>query len=80
MTITALSRSLITASVRRRYLTGAGHASPKASVSAAFGQQYLQHRLPDHQPIAPSAAKTSAPLLTRPSFCPEPTNQINQRR
>src|SRR5215472_14637762 len=31
-------------------------------------------------PIAPRAAKTSAPLVTLPSSCLEPTNQINQRR
>ena len=49
MTITPLSPSPITASVRRRYLTSTGHASPKASVSAAFGRQNLQQRIPDHQ-------------------------------
>src|SRR5690348_3682344 len=31
-------------------------------------------------PIASTAAKTSAPLVTQPSSCPEPTNQIKQRR
>src|SRR5215469_16435944 len=48
MTVTPLSPSPITASVRRRYLTGTGHASPKATVSAAFGRQNLQHRMPNH--------------------------------
>jgi hypothetical protein len=49
MTITPLAPSPITASVRRRYLTGTGHASPTATVSTAFGLQNLQHRMPDHQ-------------------------------
>jgi hypothetical protein len=49
MTITPLSQSPITVSVRHRYLTGTGHASPKATVSATFGRQNLQHRIPDHQ-------------------------------
>jgi hypothetical protein len=49
MTITPLAPSPITASVRRRYLTGTGHASPTATVSTAFGRQNLQHRIPDHQ-------------------------------
>jgi hypothetical protein len=31
-------------------------------------------------PIASRAAKTSAPLVTQSSSCPEPTNQIKQRR
>src|SRR5207237_6935628 len=31
-------------------------------------------------PIASTAAKTGAQLLTQPSSCPEPTNQIKQRR
>ena len=48
MTITPLSPSPITASVRRRYLTGTGHTSPTATVSAAFGRQNLEHRVPDH--------------------------------
>ena len=48
MTITPLSPSPITASVRRRYLTGTGHASPIATPTAAFGRQNLEHRIPDH--------------------------------
>jgi hypothetical protein len=48
ITTTPLSPSPITASVRRRYLPGTGHASPTATVSAAFGRQNLQHRIPDH--------------------------------
>ena len=48
MTITPLSPSPITASVRRLYLTGTGHALPTAPVSAAFGRQNLKHRIPDH--------------------------------
>jgi hypothetical protein len=48
MTITPLSPSPITASVRRRYLTGTGHASPTATVSTAFGRQNLEHRMPNH--------------------------------
>jgi hypothetical protein len=43
MTITPLSPSPITASVRRRYLTGTGYASPTATVSAAFSRQNLEH-------------------------------------
>jgi len=31
-------------------------------------------------PIASKVAKTSAPLVSQPSSCPEPTNQIKQRR
>jgi hypothetical protein len=49
MTITPPSPSPITASVRRRYLTGADHTSPTAIVNAAFGRQYLQQRMPDHR-------------------------------
>src|SRR5262249_40274969 len=30
-------------------------------------------------PIASRAAKTSAPLVTQPSSCPQPTNLIKQR-
>jgi hypothetical protein len=48
MTITPLSPSPITASLRRRSLTGTGHASPTATVSAAFGRQNPEHRIPDH--------------------------------
>src|SRR5947199_1305043 len=39
MTITPLSPSPITASVRRRYLTGTVHPSTSATVSAAFRRQ-----------------------------------------
>jgi hypothetical protein len=46
MTITPLSPSPITASVRHRYLTGT--APPTATVSAAFGRQNLEHRISDH--------------------------------
>jgi len=49
MTITPLSPSPITASVPRRHLTGTRHASPTATLSAAFGRQNLQHRIPHHQ-------------------------------
>jgi hypothetical protein len=45
MTITPLSLPPITASHRRRYLTGTGHASPTATV----GLQYLELPLPDHR-------------------------------
>jgi hypothetical protein len=48
MTITPLSPSPITASVRRRYLTGTGHPSTTATVSAAFGRQNPRHQVPDH--------------------------------
>jgi len=48
MTITPLSPSPLTTSDRPRYLTGTGHASPTATVSAAFGRQNLLHRMPDH--------------------------------
>jgi hypothetical protein len=48
MTITPLSPSPITASVRRRYVAGTGHASPTATVSAAFGREKLKQRMPDH--------------------------------
>jgi hypothetical protein len=49
MTIPPLSPFPITASVSRRHLTGTGHASPTATLSAAFGWQNLQHRIPHHQ-------------------------------
>jgi len=49
MTSTPLLQSLITASVRRRYLTGTGHASTIATVSAAFGRQDLELPIPDHR-------------------------------
>ncbi len=49
MTITALSPAPITVSVRRRYLTGIGHASPTATATTAFGRQNLEHRRPDHR-------------------------------
>src|SRR5205085_11360089 len=47
MTITPLSPSPITDSARRRHLTGTGHTSPIATVSAAFSRQNLEHRVPD---------------------------------
>jgi hypothetical protein len=80
MTITPLSPFPITAFVRRRYLTGTGHASPTATLSAASGRQNLPQPIPDHQADRTRAAKTSAPLVAQPSSCLEPTNQINQRR
>jgi hypothetical protein len=49
MTITPLSPSPIIAAVRRRYLTGIGHALPPATVNAACGRQNLEHRRPDHR-------------------------------
>jgi len=49
MTITPLSPSPIIASVRRRYLTGTGHALPTTIVGAAFGRQNLERRTPDHR-------------------------------
>jgi hypothetical protein len=59
--------SPITASVRRRYLTGTGHPPPTATVSAAFGWQYRSLQYQISVPIASRAAKTSVPLLTQPS-------------
>jgi hypothetical protein len=49
MTITPLSPSPIIASVRRRYLTGTGHAPPTVIVGATFGRENLEHRIPDHR-------------------------------
>jgi hypothetical protein len=49
MTITPLSPSPITVSVRHRYLTGSAHASPTATLGAAFDRQNLEHRTPDHR-------------------------------
>jgi hypothetical protein len=49
MTITPLSPAPITASVRRRDLTGTGHALPTITLSAAFARQNLEHRMPDHR-------------------------------
>jgi hypothetical protein len=48
MTMTPLSPSPITAFLRRRYLTGTGHASPTATGRTAFGRQNLEHQRPDH--------------------------------
>jgi hypothetical protein len=47
MTFTLLSPSPTTASVRRRYLAGTGHASPTATLSRAFRQQNPELRVPD---------------------------------
>jgi hypothetical protein len=49
MTVTPLSPSPTTASVRRRYLTGTGQARPTEAVSAAFGRQNLEHRMPHYR-------------------------------
>src|SRR4029077_4147908 len=57
MTITPLSPSPITASVRRRYLTSTVHPSTTATVSAAFGRQNLEHRIPDHRADHPGRPK-----------------------
>jgi hypothetical protein len=77
MTITPLSPSPITTSVRgRRYLTGVGHPPPTATFSAAFGWQNPQHRIPDHCPIGSRAAKTSVPCSLNPRPCLQPTNKI----
>jgi hypothetical protein len=80
MTMTPPSPSPVTASVRRRYLTDTGHASPTATVSAAFAGKTWSIERQITRPIASRAAKTSAPLLTQPSSCPEPTNQITQQQ
>ena len=48
MTITLVSPSSIAASVRHRYLTGTGPPPPTITLSAAFGWQNPEHRLPDH--------------------------------
>jgi len=61
MTITPLSPSLITASVRPCYLTGTGHASSTAIVSAASGRQNLQHRVADHQADRTERGQTQRP-------------------
>jgi hypothetical protein len=82
MTITPLSPSPITASVRRRYLTDTGHASPTATVSAAFGRQILQHQIPDHQADRAQGGQNQRPIGrstvvlsgTDKSHQPAPTN------
>jgi hypothetical protein len=76
MTITPLSPSPIIASVRRRYLTGTGHAPPTVIVGATFGRQNLDHRIPDHRADRIQGSQNRASLVTQPSSCPEPTNQI----
>ena len=80
MTITPLSTSPITASVLRRYLSGTGYASPIATIIAACSRKSGSSEYQITGPIASRAAKTSAPLLTQPWSCLEPTNHINQRR
>jgi hypothetical protein len=61
MTITPLSPSPTTASVRPRYLPGTGHASPTVTVNAAFGRQNLQHRIPDRQADRTQNGQTQRP-------------------
>jgi len=61
MTITPLSPSPITTSVRRRYLAGAAHALRTATVSAEFGRQNLQHRIPDHRADRPQSGQNQRP-------------------
>ena len=73
MTITPLSPSPITASVRRRYLTGIGHPPPTATVSTVFGWQNPKPPIPDHganriqggQNQRPAAHSTLVPLCNR---------------
>ena len=62
MTIAPLSPSPINASARRRYLTGNGHALPTATLSAAFGRQNLQHRIPDHQADRTQGGQNQRPI------------------
>jgi hypothetical protein len=72
MTITPLSPSPITvAPVRRRDLTGTGHALRTATVSTAFARQSCSIEYQITRPIAPKAAKTSTSLVTQPPSCPE---------
>jgi hypothetical protein len=61
MTITPLSPSPNTAPVRRRYLTGSAHASPTATLGAAFDRQNLQHQTPDHRNNPIQSAQTRRP-------------------
>jgi len=49
--------------------------STPPSADKTWSTQY-----PIAAPIPSRAAKTGAPLLAQPSSCPEPTNQIKQRR
>ena len=81
MTVTPLSPSPITASVRRRYLTGTGHASQTATVSTAFGRQNLEHQIPDHcadriqggqdqRPAGPSTVVLSGTDKSDPAAAP----------
>ena len=67
MTITPVSPSPITASVRRRYLTGTGHPPPTApSVPPSAGKtRSLEYQIT--VPIASRATKTSFPLFTQPA-------------
>jgi hypothetical protein len=61
MTTKTLSPSSIAASVRRRYLTGTGPASPTPTLSAAFGWQNLQHQIPDHWADRSQAGENQRP-------------------
>ena len=81
MTFAPLSPSPITASVRRRYLTGTGHASQTATVSTAFGRQNLEHQIPDHcadriqggqdqRPAGPSTVVLSGTDKSDPAAAP----------
>jgi len=45
-------------------------------VGATFGRQNLEHRIPDHRADRIQGSQNRASLVTQPSSCPEPTNQI----
>jgi hypothetical protein len=66
MTITPLSPSPITGSVRRRYLIGTGHAPPTATVSASFHRQNADRPAQHHVSVRSRATDSTVAVLARP--------------
>jgi hypothetical protein len=67
-TSTLLSRSPITAPLRRRHLTGNGRAPPTVTVSAGFLPQNADHSAPHHRSGCTHGAQNPLAALALPSF------------
>jgi len=79
MTLTTLSPSPITVSVRRRYLAGNARAQPRAPVSPAFPPPTQVARRDITLPPAPGATDTTVAALARP-LSQSGIEQSNQTR